>query len=155
MAALDLTPGFAKSDVALPLPLQAVALLLQEDIGQHSQGPEAHESDRTHQLILIPAQFFLAIAEEDLNVPPSRDMGEQHLWARLQITGGPITCLREWGIQRLAYDDHLAAVELAHPRVHHRHIDLLVTLGPLEPMIVARTQVRGVVQQLLPTPALG
>jgi hypothetical protein len=68
MAALDLTPSFANGDVALPLPLQAVALLLQEDIGQHGQGPEAQESDRTR-LILIPAQLFLAIARSGPQCP--------------------------------------------------------------------------------------
>ena len=77
MAALDLTAGLANGDVALPLRLQAVALFLQEDIGQHRQGPEAHDGRRAHHLILIPAQFFLAITEENLDVPTSGDMQEQ------------------------------------------------------------------------------
>ena len=54
--------------MTLPLFLQAVALFLQEDIGQHRQGPEAHDGGGTHHLILIPAQFFLAIAKEDLDL---------------------------------------------------------------------------------------
>src|SRR5712692_10482029 len=73
MAALDLTPGLANSDLTLPLLLQAVALFLQEDIGEHRQGPEAHNSSGAHHLILVQAQFFLAIAKEHLDVPTGRD----------------------------------------------------------------------------------
>ena len=59
MAALDFTPSLPNGDRALPLRLQAVALFLQEDIGQHGQAPEAHNGTCAHQLILIQAQFFL------------------------------------------------------------------------------------------------
>src|SRR6266851_5257956 len=86
MAALDLTPGLANSDLTLPLLLQAVALFLQEDIGEHRQGPEAHNSSGAHHLILVQAQFFLAIAKEHLDVPTGRDMHEQGLWMGFQIT---------------------------------------------------------------------
>src|SRR6266700_218000 len=79
MTALNLTPGLADGDMALPLFLQAVALFLQEDIGQHRQGPEADDGCGTHHLILIQAQFFLAIAKEDLNVPTGCDMHKQGL----------------------------------------------------------------------------
>src|SRR6266516_565882 len=93
MATLALTAGLANGDVALPLLLQAVALLLQEDIGQHRQGPQAHNGRRAHHLILIQAQFFLAIAEEDLNVPTSRDRGQQPLWGGFQIDFWPNSVL--------------------------------------------------------------
>jgi hypothetical protein len=38
MASLDFTPSFPDGNRTLPLRLQAVALFLQEDIGQHGQG---------------------------------------------------------------------------------------------------------------------
>src|SRR6266849_977057 len=145
MAALDFTASLAHSDVAMPLPLQAVALLLQEDIGQHRQGPEAHDGCRAHHLILVQAQFFLAITEEDLDVPTSGDMGEQRLRIGFKITGGPIACLRERGIQRLAHDHDLAAVEFAHAGAHHMHIHAVLALGPLELAIVAWAQLRCIV----------
>jgi hypothetical protein len=85
MAALDLPSGFANGDVALPLFLQTVALFLQKDIGQHRQRPEAHNSGGAHQLILVQAQFFLAISKEDFDIPTCRDVREQHLWTRFQV----------------------------------------------------------------------
>jgi hypothetical protein len=130
MAALDLTAGLANGDMTLPLLVQAVALFLQEDIGEHRQSPEAHNGDRAHHLILIQAQFFLAIAKEDLDVPTGRDMHEQGLWIGFQITRRPRACLRERGIQRLTHNDHLAAVEFAHPRGHHMHRHIVVAFGP-------------------------
>ena len=86
MAALDLTAGLAHSDVALPLPLQAVALLLQEDVGQHRQGPEAHDGRRAHHLILIQAQLFLAITEQNLNGLITNDKFCMSRTARLQLS---------------------------------------------------------------------
>src|SRR2546421_12861233 len=94
MTTLDLALRLADRDRALPLCLQANAFFLQEDIGQHGQGPETHDSDGAHQLILIQAQFFFAIAKEDLDIPPCSDVREQHLWRSLQITGSPIASLR-------------------------------------------------------------
>lgn len=89
MATLNFTPGLTNGDMALSLGLQAGALFLKEDIGQHRQRPETHQCGRAHQLIVIPAQFFLAIAKEHFDVPTGRDMGEQGLRGGLQITGGP------------------------------------------------------------------
>src|SRR6266496_3044464 len=43
MATLDFTPSLPDGQRALPLRLQAVALFLEEDIGQHGQGPETHD----------------------------------------------------------------------------------------------------------------
>jgi hypothetical protein len=63
--------------------LQAVTLFLQADIGQQRQRPAAHDGARTHQLVVIQAQFLFAIAEQDFDVPAGRDMGEQGLWATL------------------------------------------------------------------------
>src|SRR5258708_38393922 len=154
MATLDLAARLTNGDMALPLFLQAVAFFLQEDIGQHRQGPEAHDRDGAHQLILIQAQFFLAIAKEHFNVPASSDMGEQQVWTGVQITRSEVTRLRERGIQRLAHDHHLAEVELAHPRGDDMHIHLIVSLGPLDPHIVARTELGCIVRQLLPGPSL-
>src|SRR5712691_11294009 len=153
MTALDLTPSFANSDMALPLLLQAVALFLQEDIGEHRQGPEAHNGDRAHHLILIQAQFFLAITKEYLDVPTGSDMHEQGFWMGFQITGGPIACLRERGIQRLTHNDHLAAVEFAHPRGHHMHIHVAIAFGPLELDIVTGREVSRIVREALPGPS--
>src|SRR5437879_5407874 len=87
MTTLDFTAGLPNADMTLPLLLQAVALFLQEDIGQHRQRPEAHNGRRTHQLIVIQAQFFFAITKEDLNIPPRRDVHEQRGWVSFQITG--------------------------------------------------------------------
>lgn len=85
MATLDFLPGLSNADMALPLLLQAVALFLQEDIGQHGQRPEAYTGRCTHQLLLVQAQFFLAIAKEDLHIPPRRDRDEQRGWISFQI----------------------------------------------------------------------
>src|SRR5712692_659887 len=155
MAALDFLPSLTNSDMTLPLCLQAVALFLQEDIGQHRQRPEAHDGRRAHHLILIPAQFFLAITKEDLDVPAGSDMDEQHLRGSFQIAGGPIAGLRERGIQRLAHDHDLTEVEFAHACGHHMHIHVVVALGPLELAIVAVAQLGRIVAELLPPPALG
>src|SRR5258708_24979372 len=108
MATLDFTPRLPDSDGALPLRLQAVALFLQEDISEHGQGPETHESEGAHQLIVIQAQLFFAISKEDFDVPTCGDVGEQQLWTGLQVTGSPIACLRQRGIQRLSHNHHLA-----------------------------------------------
>src|SRR5436305_13424207 len=64
MATLDFPPSLSDGDRALPLRLQTGALFLQEDIGQHGQGPEAHDGGGTHQLILVQAQLLFAIAQE-------------------------------------------------------------------------------------------
>ena len=42
MTTLDLTASLTNGDRTLPLGLQAVALLIKEDIGQHDQRPEVH-----------------------------------------------------------------------------------------------------------------
>src|SRR5207249_8556463 len=90
MATLDLTAGLPNPHVALPLRLQACALFLQKDIGEHHQCPEAHNGFGTDQLILVQAQFLLAVAKEDFDIPASSDVQEQGLWARFQITRSPI-----------------------------------------------------------------
>src|SRR5437016_5024490 len=74
MATQDFTPGLPDSDMALPLQLQAYAFFFQKDRGEHHQSPEAHNGLGTHQLILVQAQFFLAIAEEDFDVPTSSNV---------------------------------------------------------------------------------
>lgn len=85
MATLDLTPGLANGDMALPLVLQTVALFLEEDIREHPHCPEAHDRGGAHQLILIQAQFFLAIAKEDFDIEAGSDVQEQGRWARFHI----------------------------------------------------------------------
>jgi hypothetical protein len=69
LATLDLTASLTKSNGALPLLLQAVLFFFQEDIGQHRQRPEAYKSCGVHQLIVIQAQLFFPIFEENLNGP--------------------------------------------------------------------------------------
>src|SRR5712671_6002556 len=97
MPTLHFTPCLANRDMTMPLCLQARTLFLQEDISEHRQRPEAHNSDRTHQLILVQAQLFFAIAKEHLNVPASCDRHEQELCRGLQIAGSPVARLRERG----------------------------------------------------------
>src|SRR5207245_11562249 len=94
MVGVGLPSGVANGDMALPLFWQAVAIFLQKDVGQHGEGPEAHKSSGAHQLILVQAQFFLAISKEHLDVPPCGDVLEQYLWIRFQVTGSPIAGLR-------------------------------------------------------------
>ncbi len=106
IATLDFAPGLANGDMPLPLGLQAVAFFFQKDIGQHRQGPEAHNGHHAHQLVLIHAQFFFAIAKEDLNLQARRDMYEQSGQSGLQIAGGPVARLREWSFQWLKGADH-------------------------------------------------
>src|SRR5947209_16918801 len=89
MATLDFTARLPNGDRALPLGLQAIAFFFEEDIGQHRQRPEANESRGAHQLILVQAQFFLAISKEDFDVPTRGNMREQHHWRRLQIDFSP------------------------------------------------------------------
>src|SRR5258708_17037430 len=90
MATLDFTASLPDGNRALPLRLQAVALFLQEDIGQHRQRPETHNGGGAHQLIVIQAQLFFAIAKEHLDVPPRRDMGKQQLWTGLPGATRPL-----------------------------------------------------------------
>src|SRR6266571_4159147 len=153
IAALALTSGLANRDGALPLLLQARALFLQEDVGQQGQRPEAHDGDCAHQLIVIQPQFLFAIAEEDFDVPARSDMGEQGLSVALQITGGPEACLGERGIQRVAHDHHLAAVELANRGGDDMHIHRLAAPRPLHLHIVVFAQPSHIVAELLPAPA--
>ena len=72
MAALELAASLANGDRALPLLRHSVLLFLQEGRGEHRQGPEAQESGGAHQLVVIQAQLFLAIFEEDLDVEAGR-----------------------------------------------------------------------------------
>src|SRR6266566_4911413 len=155
MATLDLTSGFPDSDMALPLRLQACAFFLQKDIGEHHQGPEAHNGPDAHQLILIQAQFFLAIAKEDFDIPTSCDVQEQRLRARFHITRSPIACLRHRGIQRLPHDHDLATVQAAHPCCHDMHVNRLFSFGPGQLDVVARAQLSRLLRQALPLPAFG
>src|SRR5260370_39806259 len=89
MAALDLAASFANGDRTLPLLLQAVLLVFQEDVGEHGQRPQAQDGGGAHQLIVIQAQFLFAGACENLDVPARRDMGKQRLGISLQIDFWP------------------------------------------------------------------
>src|SRR5438045_2773315 len=64
MATLDVTPSLPDGNRVLRLRRPPVALFLQEDRGQHRQRPETHAGGRAHQLILVHAQLFFAIAKE-------------------------------------------------------------------------------------------
>jgi hypothetical protein len=155
MATLDFTPSLPDGDEALPPRLQAVALLLQEDRDQHGQLPETHDGDGAHQLILIQAQFFLAMAKEDFDTPTSCDVHEQRLRARFHITGSPIACLRHRGIQRLPHDHDLATVQAEHLCRHGMHVNRLFSFGPCQLDGVARAQLSGIPRQASPLPAIG
>ena len=79
MKTLDLTTRFTKGDRTLPLLLQAIPLFIEKGIGKQGQAPKAHERSGTHELILVQAEFFLAIGKEDFNVPTCRDVLQQPL----------------------------------------------------------------------------
>src|SRR5258708_1137118 len=98
MATLDLAASFANSDRALPREAQALLFFLKKDVGEHRQRPKSQNGRSTHQLIVVQAQFLLAIAEEDLDVPPCRDMRQQRLLVRFQVAGGPVPRLGEPGV---------------------------------------------------------
>src|SRR5262245_17297029 len=112
LATLDFTTCISNGDMTLPSLLEASTLFLKEDIGQHGQSPEAEDGGRTHELIVIQAKLFLAVAKEHFDVPPSRDMDKQRLWVSFQITGSEVACLRKWIIKRSSYNHHLTAIEL-------------------------------------------
>src|SRR5258708_12115947 len=84
MATLDFTASLPDGNRALPLRLQAVALFLQEDIGQHRQRPETHNGGGAHQLIVIQAPPFFANPKKNPEVPAPPDMGQHALCTRLQ-----------------------------------------------------------------------
>lgn len=154
VAALDLSPRFANGHGALPLVLQARPLFLQKDVGQQSQRLEAHDGEHTHQLIVIQPQLLFAVSEEDFNLPPAGQVREQGEQIGFQVTGGPVARLRQWRIEQLADDDHLTLIQLAHARLHDMHVDLLRAARPLHALIVAFLQLRRIVRQALPPPAL-
>src|SRR5258708_2357022 len=155
MATLDFTASLPDGNRALPLRLEAGAVVLQEDIGQHRQRPETHNGGGAHQLIVIQAQLFFAIAKEHLDVPARRDMGKQQLWTGLQVARREVTCLRDRSIQGLAHDHDLAGVECAHACGHDMHVYLLLALRPLEQDIVTGSELSRIVGESLPPPALG
>src|SRR5947209_5252104 len=145
MATLDLASSFANGDRPLPRDTQALLFLLKKDVSEHRQRPKPHNGRSTHQLIVVQAQFLLAIAEEDLDVPACRDMREQCLWIRFQVAGGPVPCLRERGVQRVAHDNHLAAIELAYRGDHDMDLHPLSTARSKQGHIVWLTQLEQIV----------
>src|SRR5712692_10399975 len=110
VAALDLAPSFTNTHRALPQDPQALLFFLQKDVGEHRQGPKAQQGRRAHELIMVPAQLFLAILEENLDLPPRRDMRQQGCRRSLQVAGSPIPRLRKGSVQRVAHDDDLTAI---------------------------------------------
>lgn len=64
MAALDFTPSLLDGDLVLLLLLQASALFLQGDVGQHRQCPQTSDCSGAHELIVIASQFFFAVAKD-------------------------------------------------------------------------------------------
>ncbi len=154
MTTLDSPLRLANGDLALPLCLQAISLLLHEDIGKHCQGLEAHNGGGTHELVVIQAQFLLAITKKHFDVPPRRDVRQQRLRIRFQIAGRPVARLQERSLQEPTHDHDLATIELAHPRGHDMHVYLALASGPAEAQIVTGVQLRRIVRQALPLPAL-
>jgi hypothetical protein len=74
-------------------------------------------------------------------------MREQSLLTGVQVTGSPVTRPRQRGIERLPLDHDLVARELAYPRGHHMHVNLVIALGPIEPDRVARAQLSRIVSR--------
>src|SRR5712692_959371 len=155
VAALDLVPSFTNTYRALPQDAQALLFFLQKDVGEHRQGPKAQQGRRTHELVMVPAQLFLAILEENLDLPPRRDRCQQVCWRSLQIAGSPIARLRKERIQRVAYYDDLAAIQLADRGLHDMHPHHFAPSRPGQLDKVALAQLSRIVRELLPTPALG
>jgi hypothetical protein len=85
MATLDLASSFANGNRALPRDLQALLFFLQKDVGEHRQRPKPQNGRSAHQLIVVQAEFLLAITQENLDVPACRDMREQGLFVSIQI----------------------------------------------------------------------
>ncbi len=65
MNALNLSTCLADGNVCLPLLAEAVAFVIQEDIGCHDQGPEAMNGSGTHDLVLVETKEFLGVGKED------------------------------------------------------------------------------------------
>src|SRR5579863_427622 len=154
MATLDLASSFANGYWTLPQGPQALLFFLKKDIDEQSQRPKPQNGRSTHQLIVVQAQFLFAIAEENLNVPACRDMCEQGLSIRFQITGSEVACLRERGIQRVAHNHDLTAIELAHTGGHDMNVHLLAAAWPGCLHKILLSQARQIVAELLPAPAL-
>jgi hypothetical protein len=154
LATLDLASSFANGHWTLPQNTQALLFFLKKDIGEQSQRPKPQNGRNTHQLIVIQAQFLFAIAEENLNIPACRDMYEQGLSIRFQITGCEVTCLRERGIQRVAHNHALTAIKLAHTRGNDMDVHLLAAAWPGRLHKILLSQARHIVAELLPAPAL-
>ena len=74
MTTLDLAASFANAHRALPQDAQASPFFIEKDVGKHRQRPKAQEGTRAHDLVMIQAQLFLAILEENLDLPTRRDM---------------------------------------------------------------------------------
>jgi hypothetical protein len=124
-------PGvFHNGDMMLPRGLQTNPFFIQTGIGKQGQTPEAHECRSTHQLVLIQAEFLLAIGEEDFDLPSRTDVFQQALCRSLQIAGGPIARLGQGFLQRPMYDDYLTTVEFAHPRRDYMRVDRFRLLAP-------------------------
>ena len=85
MATLDLASSFANGNRALPRDPQALLFFLQKDVGEHRQRPKPQHGRSAHQLIVVQAEFLLAITQENLDVPACRDMREQGLFVSIQI----------------------------------------------------------------------
>ncbi len=155
MATLDLASSFTNGNWALPHGSQALLLFLQKDGGEQRQRPKPHNGRRAHQLIVVQAELLFAIAEEHLDVPTSRDMREQRLGVCLHIAGGPVPRLGERGVQRVAYDHDLTAIERAHAGGHDMDVDRLCAAWPACLHTVLRSHIRQRVAELLPDPPLG
>src|SRR5712692_2143373 len=125
MTTLDLTSSFANGHWTLPRDPQTLLFFLKKDVSEQSHRPKPQNGRSTHQLIVVQAQFLFAIAEENLNVPACRDMCKQGLGVCVQITGCEVACLGERGIQRVAHDHDLTAIELAHTRRNDMDVHLL------------------------------
>ncbi len=157
MNMLNLSACLTDGDVGLPLLTEAVAFILQEDIGGHDQGPEVLNGSGAHDQILVETEEFLGVSKENLDLPTSGNVDQEGFGVGGEITGSPIAGCRMRGIERSADDDDLAAVEFAHAGGKDVDVDLswlvLFLARPRQQGVVGSAETGGIVRQLLPPPA--
>src|SRR5450755_1476045 len=69
-------------------------------------------------------------------------------------TSGPLACWGERGVQRMAHNHDLTAIELAHTGGHDMDVHFLAATLPTRLHKVLLSQARQIVTELLPAPAL-
>src|SRR6266705_815865 len=91
----DFLAHLANRDSALLLHLQAVTLLLQENVSQYWQRSEPQDIRCTQQLKVIQDQFLFSDGKEEFDVPTRSDVLRQHLLRRFLIAECSVVYRRE------------------------------------------------------------